>query len=144
MDKSLPDKWVRKAIFESMNEINVGGTIIPFYDTNVPGGDIPPFYVLMTTQTNDVDKANKCEWFWQSSILLDIVTSYDLPNNPGSRLIADNIADEVRNKINSIQLDVSSGLEIITKTQSFPNDIATTTQNENIFRKLIRLEMLIK
>jgi len=144
MDKSLPDKWVRKAIFDALDDVDVGGTPIPFYDTNIPGGTIPNFYVLMTTQTNDVDKSNKCEWFWNSSILLDIVTSYDLPGNPGSRLMSDNIADIVRASLNSIQLDVGSGLEIITKTQSFPNDISTTTQNENIFRKLIRWELLIK
>lgn len=144
MNKILPDKWVRKAVYDDMNNMIIGGEAIPFYDTNVTGKIIPQYYVLMTTQTNDVDKANKCEWFWDASILLDIVTIYDSPGNTGSRLMADNIADEVRNRINSLQLDAGSGLEIFTKTISFPNDISTTTNNEVVFRKLIRLEMRIK
>ena len=144
MNKVLPDKWVRKSIYDAMNDMVIGSTEIPFYDSRVTGSVIPAFYVLMTTQTNDVDKNNKCEWFWESSILLDVVTVYGPTGNTGSRLMADNIADEVRSRINSIVLDVGSGLEIITKTQSFPNDISTVTKNENIFRKLIRLEMTIK
>ena len=144
MNKVLPDKWVRKSIYDAMNDMVISSTEIPFYDSRVTGSVIPPFYVLMTTQTNEVDKNNKCEWFWDSSILLDIVTVYGSQGNTGSRLMADDIADEVRSRINSIALDVGSGLEIITKTQSFPNDISTVTRNENIFRKLIRLEMTIK
>ena len=144
MIKVLPDKWVRKSIYDAMNDMIINSIEIPFYDSRVTGNNIPSFYVLMTTQTNDVDKANKCEDFWQSSILLDVVTSYDAPGNTGSRLMADNIADEIRSRINGIALDVASGLEIITKTISLPNDISTVTKNENIFRKLIRLEMLIK
>jgi len=144
MNKVLPDKWVRKSIYDAMNDMVISSTEIPFYDSRVTGSVIPPYYVLMTTQTNEVDKNNKCEWFWDSSILLDIVTVYGSQGNTGSRLMADDIADEVRSRINSIALDVGSGLEIITKTQSFPNDISTVTRNENIFRKLIRLEMTIK
>lgn len=147
MDKSLPDKWVRKAISAVLNDIIVDGIKIPIYDTRVTTNqnkDIPQHYILMTTQTNEVDKNNKCEWFWDSSILLDIITSYDLPGNPGSRLLADNILDAARNATNNLVLDVASGLEIIIQTLSIPNDISVTTHNENIFRKLIRLELKIK
>lgn len=147
MDKSLPDKWVRKAIFDLVDDIIVDGLKIPVFDTRVTRNtntEIPQHYVLMTTQTNDVDKNNKCEYFWDSSILLDIVTSYDLPGNPGSRLMADDILDAVRAKVNNLVLDVASGLEIINQTQSYPNDITTSTKNENIFRKLMRLELKIK
>jgi hypothetical protein len=144
MNKTLPDKWVRKAVYDEVNNIVVSGKTIPCYDTRITGRTIPQHYILMTTQTNLVDKANKCEWFWDSSILLDIITTYKSSGNTGSRLLADNIADAVRAKINNVALSVSSGLEIITKTQSYPNDISTITTNENIFRKLIRLEMLIK
>ena len=98
----------------------------------------------MTSQSNEVDKNNKCEWLWDSEILIDIITSYDLPGNPGSRLLADNILDEVRDALKDIELDEESGLEVVTRTQRFPNDISTTTKNENIFRKLIRLELKIK
>ena len=73
MNKSLPDKWVRKAIFSKLNNIVVDGNTIPCKDTRLTGSNIPQHYILMTTQTNQVDKANKCEFFWDSSILLDII-----------------------------------------------------------------------
>jgi hypothetical protein len=147
MNKALPDKWVRKAVYNAINDISVGGELIPCYDTNVvydAQRDEPEHYVLMTTQTNDVDKANKCEWFWESSILLDIITSYQGAGNTGSRLLADDIADACRSALVGLTLDVASGLEVVTETMNFPADISTNTGAEVIFRKFIRLELRIK
>ena len=144
MNKSLPDKWIRKAVFDLIDDINVDGEFIEVFDTRVTGPDYPLEYIIMSTQTNTVDKNNKCEWFWESTILLDINTTYLRPGNTGSRLKVDNITDAVRNALNSLTLDVSSGLTIITKTQSYPSDINTVTDNEIVFRKFIRLELLIK
>mgnify|MGYP003632133271 CR=1 FL=1 len=144
MDKVIPDKWVRKAVFTALNNITVNGNTIKCYDTRVTGRNIPDHYILMSTQTNTTSKQNKCEWFYESSILIDIVTSYKLPGNSGSRLLADDILDSARNLTQSLALDVTSGLSIITQTDDFPNDISTTTENENIFRKFLRLELLIK
>lgn len=144
MNKSLPDKWIRKAIYTAINNIVVDGETIPCYDSRVTSDTIPQHYVLMTTQTNDVSKENKCEHFWESDILLDIITSYDSTGNTGSRLLADNILDEVRRLTDSLTLDVASGLNIIFNTQSFPNDISTITPNESVFRKFIRIQLKIR
>lgn len=145
MDKVLPDKWIRKAVFDAINDMVIDGIEIPCFDTRVTANvnkDDPQHYVLMTTQLNQVDKNNKCEWFWESSILLDIVTRYDMPGNIGSRLLADNITDGIRAAINNLSL--GGGLTVVTQTQSFPSDITTETRQEIIFRKFIRLELLIK
>jgi len=147
MNKTLPDKWVRKAVWEAINNIVVDSIAIPCYDTHVTYDaqkDEPQHYVLMTTQTNDVDKRNKCEWFYESSILLDIITSFSGAGNNGSRLLADNITDACRNALQDLTLDVSSGLEIVTETMNFPADITTDVGSEVIFRKFIRLELTIK
>lgn len=143
MNKQLPDKYVRKAIFESINNIIVNSITVPCFDSLVTGQYRPNHYVLMTTQTADVDKANKCEYRWQSSILLDVFTSYDAPGNTASRLLADDIANAVKNLLNPIVLDPVSGLEILSQNVSFPSDIVTTTDNQNVFRKLIRYELTI-
>ena len=147
MVKALPDKWIRKAIFDAIDGIVVDTYVIPCYDTFVTSdvnSDTPSHYVLMTSQSNEVDKGNKCEYDWDSSILLDIITSYDLPGNPGSRLLADNILEAVKDATNDLTLDVASGLTIINQIDSFPNDISTTTKKENIFRKFLRLELKIQ
>jgi len=146
MVKTLPDKWIRKEISAQINNISVDGFLIPCFDQRVTrntNSDMPAHYVLMTTQSNTVDKATKCEHEWESEILLDIVTSYDLPGNPGTRLLADNILDAVRAATNDLTIDLGSGLKILRQTLSFPSDITSSTSKENIFRKFLRLEFYI-
>jgi hypothetical protein len=143
MNKTLPDKWVRKAISQAINNIVVDGKIIPCYDTRVTGSKQPKAYVLMTTQTNQVIKPNKCESRWSSSILLDIVTIYDGGGNAGSRLLADDIVDAIRNLTLMIELDPTSGLTVLTQNEDFPNDLSSITATQNVFRKFIRYELII-
>ena len=143
MIKQLPDKYIRKAVFDAVNNIVVDTLTIPAYDSRVSGNVIPQHFILMTTQTNQVNQMTKCGDVWESSILIDIVTTYDGSGNTGSRLLSDNILDAVRNATNNLVLDVSSGLVVQKQIQDFPNDIVTITENENIFRKLMRLELTI-
>lgn len=147
MNKSLPDKWVRKAIFDAINDIEVDGILIPCYDMKVvldAQKDDPQHYILMSTQSNEVDKRNKCEWFYESTILLDIITSYGGRGNPGSRLLADNITDAIRGAIQSLTLDAASGLEIVKQDWEFPADLGADSNAEVIYRKFIRLSLRIK
>ena len=63
MDKALPYKWIRKAISDAIDGIVVDSFVIPCYDTFVTrdvNSDMPSHYVLMTSQSNEVDKGNKC------------------------------------------------------------------------------------
>lgn len=143
MIKTLPDKWFRKAVFDAVNNIVVDGNTIPCYDSRVTGSNIPDHFILLSTQTNRVAKTTKCENSWESSLLVDIITSYNGQGNTGSRLLADNILDKVRELTNVLLLDGASGLTILRQTQDFPNDIVTVTPTQNIFRKLMRIEATI-
>mgnify|MGYP003648148018 CR=1 FL=1 len=149
MNKQLPDKWIRKAIYKAINNIAVLNEVtnqtieIPCFDTRVPTNNEKHHYVLMTSQTNNVNKANKCEYIWESSITLDVITYFIGAGNTGSRLLADNILDEIRLLTNNISLEASSGLKVFSQIQSFPNDLATITKNENIFRKFIKIDLVI-
>jgi len=144
MNKTVPNKWVRKAVYSLVNNITVSGNKIPCFDTRVTTNKIPSHYILTTTQSNTVDKNNKCESFWDSDILIDIVTTYNGKGNPGSRLLSDDILDAVRDLTKDIQLDVASGLEIITRTQDVNANLSTITDNQNVFRNLLRLTFVIK
>lgn len=149
MEKSLPDKWIRKEVFQAINNMVItspydGSDItIKCFDSLIPSGNEPDHYVLMTTQTNDVDKFNKCEDQYKSSILLEIATTFSGSANTGSRLLADEIADQVRNLTKSMALDPTSGLTITRQTQSFPNDLVTTFASFTMIRKFIRIELTI-
>jgi len=144
MNKALPDKWVRRAISNAINGMVVDGVVIKVYDYRATGVDVSDYYVLMTVQSNEVDKNNKCEYFWDSEILLDIVVKYLRPGNIGSRLFADNILDSVRTNLLNFQLDVASNLEVINQSFSFPNDLNFVSDSEIVFRKFLRLKLKIK
>lgn len=143
MTKSLPDKYIRKAIYNAINNIVVDGKTIKCYDYRVTGKTIPDYYTIITTQTNQVIKSNKCENAWQSSVLIDVFTKYNGTGNTGSRLFADNILDAVKTATDNLTLDVASGLSIVWQTQSFPNDLVSLTKTENVFRKFLRIEFYI-
>ena len=136
---NLPDKYVRKALYTLINGMTVNGNVIKIYDSAITGRIIPKYYILMTTQTNDVDRSIKCGDRWQSSILLDIVTRYSSTGNTSSRLLADDIADAVRNLLET-KLTLEGGLNVINQKLSFPNDLAMVTDTESVFRKFIRIE----
>ena len=138
---TLPDKWIRKAISDRINNITVNGNVIPCFDSVVSSNIIPDYYVLMSTQTNQVNELTKCGDVWESSILLDIFTRYPSTGNTGSRVLADDISDSVRNLVNNLVLE--GGFQVQNQILDFPPDISSETQNENVFRKFIRIELTI-
>ena len=138
----LPDKHIRKAIFEALAGMIVDTKEIPTYDTYATT-DCPDCYVIMSNQSNAENKANKCDSRYNSNILIDCITRYPGPGNTGSRLLADNIAQEVLNRVEGMQIDPVSELQILTQTITTPNDITVKTPTENVFRKLIRLDFQI-
>jgi len=143
MVKTLPDKYIRKAVFDAINNMVVDTITIPCFDSRTTGV-IKDNYTLMTTQSNEVDKRTKCGNDWQSQILIEVFTKVKLSGNSGSRLLADNILDKVRELTDVLTLDVASNLSIVTQAQSFPSDLVTETKNEIITRKFMRIEFLIE
>ena len=142
---ALPDKYVRKAVWTLLggaSGITVNTKNVKAYDSRITGSTIPSQYILMTTQTNQVSEAVKCGDRWHSSILLDIVTRYTSTGNTGSRLLADDIAEAVRNLLET-DLTLEGGLNVINQKLDLPNDMSSVTENENVFRKFIRIELKI-
>ena len=144
MEKTYPDKYIRKALFDVLDGITVNSQTINCYDTRVTGIDPEDVnnYILITTQTSQEFDFNKCEDLWDSSVLLDIVTSYKRQGNPGSRVLVDDIVDNVRSLTNNLTL--GGGLTVIEQRFVMPNSFTDTTANEIIQRKLVRLELKIK
>ena len=142
MNKQLPDKWVRKAIVLAVDGITVDTKTIECFDS-FTGASSPLNYVLVTTQNNEVEKATKCQYQWRSSVLLEVVTRSTAVGNTGSRVLADNILDAVRNLTDTLALDVIAGMEIVNRRQSFPNDIIQRGDGEVTVRKFLRIELLI-
>ena len=142
MNKSLPDKEVRKAIFTafdgtvvSTKTINVFDSLYPTTSTNDSA------YVLMTAQGNDTDN-NKCDSYWNHDILLEVAVWYKGTGNPGSGVLADDILDSLRNTLKD-GLTLGGGLTQQSQVMTFPNDIVSNLPNGTLIRKFMRLEMRI-
>ncbi len=135
----LPDKWVRKAISDRVHNLDVGNKVIPCFDSNAANykGD---HYIIMSTQTN-VQTLNKCQDGWRSTILLEVFTRHKL--NHGSRVLVDDIINEMLIELEDLNLEPASGLRIDNIGFSTPNDITSKAKGEIVHRKFLRYELLI-
>lgn len=144
MTKTLPDKYIRKAIYDLFNGTVVSGNTINVYDSRYASKTAnAKAYVLMSVQSNEV-LYNKCSNFWQSDILLEVCTLYKNTSNIGSRLLADDIMEELREALEPDLVLTGSGLTIDAQLMFFPSDLVTDLPNGILFRKFLRLEMRIK
>lgn len=131
-----PNKWLRKAFFDALNNIEVNGEQIPCYDERVSGKKIPKYYILLSTQSKSEDKISKCGSVWDCDILLDIVTTYDSTSNPGSKMFAEDIEEAVIKAQNNIVIDSQF---VINKRDLVSSDsVVTIGTTTNAFRQLIR------
>lgn len=137
MNKPLPDKWIRKALFDLIDPV------YDIFDTRVTGVEQPSEYILMTTQTATVNEFTKCDDLWESTILLDFITIAPRHGNTGSRVAVDDMLDEVRELISDNGIVLDNSLTVIKYDLSFPNDITTVTETEVINRKFMRIELII-
>lgn len=144
MTKELPDKYIRKAISTALTGLIVDAVNVPTYDFRVYNNDNPEAYVLMTTQTNNVIRDNKCGDYWQNNTLLEIVAKKPITSNAGSRLLADNVANEVRDILSTglLVLDTPD-LKIITQSMQFQSDLVTNGIKFTWYRKFLQLTFKI-
>ena len=135
-----PDKHIRKAIFDKINNIVVSGKTIPCYDSR--GTNAPSNYVLLTAQSKEVLKETKCEYEWETSTLIEIYTKVSSSGNTGSRVLLNDIEQAVYTLLNP-KLTVS-GFTTITQNITFENSLETITDTEIIFRSFLRLNLTLK
>lgn len=140
-DTVLPDKWVRKAIYDAFNGTVVSSNTVNVYDYSVPEKTYPPHHILMLNQVNEPIETH-CGRGWLHTIQLDITTTF--PQNTGSRVLADEIAEALLPFLDNLELDVASNLLIARKSISFPGDLRETDDKFSYFRKIINLELEIR
>lgn len=136
-----PDKFIRKTVFDLINNIIVDTKTIKCYDSRVTGNANIKEYVLLTAQTKEVEKANKCEYRWETSLLIEIYTSYSSVGNSGSRVLLNNIEQAVSDLLNP-KITVA-GFETLTQNITYENQLETVTDTENIFRSFLRLNLTL-
>ena len=136
-----PNKYLRKAFFDVLNNITVSGNVIKCYDERITGASVPANYILLSTQTKSQDKYTKCADRWNVDILIDIVTTYPATGNTGSKLLADDIEEQVINLEETIIL--SGGYKINQRELVSSDSLVTIGTTSNVFRQLIRFQYFL-
>ena len=135
-----PDKFIRKAISDNINNIVVSGKIIPCYDSRATNA--PSNYVLLTAQTKEVLKETKCEYEWETSTLIEIYTKVSSSGNTGSRVLLNDIESAIYTLL--LPKLTVQGFTNITQNITFENSLETITDTEIIFRSFLRLNITLK
>lgn len=149
MNKELPNKWVKKAVFDAINNITVfdelsaSNVTIPCYDNRVKADNTSPYYILLSTQTNVDVPYTFCDRIWRSTLLIDIVTIYNGAGNYGSNIMVNNITNAVRNAIINLSLSNDTALKIHNKKIESITDLNNITDSQNVYRNLMRLDLFI-
>ena len=110
---TIPDKWVRKAVYDNVNGVTVNGEPIPVYDYRT-GHNNPMAYILIAERNlMTQNKFSLCEDTDGTHTLnIECYTRKPSSGNPGSRLLVDDIAQAVLANIQNLQLDPASGLRL--------------------------------
>ncbi len=131
-----PDKYIRKAIYDLLNDIVVSGKTIKCYDARVYGNQDVTDYIILANQTKNVDKATKCEYRWQGSVLIEIYT-----RSSSSRVLLNDIEQAVTDLLTpKISVD---NYEVIFQNINYLTQLESFTDTENIYRSLLTLELTL-
>lgn len=136
-----PDKHIRKAVFDLIDGIMVSGKQIKCFDSRLTGASSLKEYVLLTSQTKNVLKPNKCEYQWETSLLIEVYTKNSSAGNPGSRVLLNDIEQSVYTLL--LPKISVSGFKTLIQNVTFETQLETITTTENIFRSFLRLNLTL-
>lgn len=135
LNSNNPNKYVRKAVYDLINDT------YPCFDMQVTGNKNPTEYVIISTQSKETNKANKCNYRWISYTLIDIVTIYNGAGNTGSRVAVDDMQEFIENAVRNIEVD---NFEVINRTFEFPDGLDNISPTQNVYRNFIRIILELK
>ena len=136
-----PDKHIRKAVFDLVNNIVVGGKTVKCFDTRLTGSAAMNQYVLLTDQTKEIDKSTKCGYDWTTSLLIEIYTKSSSNGNSGSRLLVNDIEQAIYTLLSPTL--VVANFTNQTQNVTFETQLETITSTEVILRSFIRLNLTL-
>jgi hypothetical protein len=131
-----PDKYIRKAIYDLLNNIVVSGKTIKCFDARVFGNQDVTDYIILANQTKNIDKATKCEYRWNGSIMIEIYT-----RSSSSRVLLNDIEQAVTDLL-SPKITVDN-YEVIYQDITYVTQLESFTDTENIYRSFMTLELTL-
>lgn len=131
-----PDKYIRKAIYDLLNNIVVSGKTIKCFDARVYGNQDVSDYIILANQMKNVDKATKCEYRWNGSIMIEIYT-----RSSSSRVLLNDIEQAVTDLLTP-KISVEN-YEVIYQDITYVTQLESFTDTENIYRSFLTLELTL-
>ena len=131
-----PDKYIRKAIYDLLNNIVVSGKTIKCFDSRVFGNQDVTDYIILANQTKNIDKDTKCEYRWNGTIMIEIYT-----RSSSSRVLLNDIEQAVTDLL-SPKITVEN-YEVIYQDISYLTQLESFTDTENIYRSFMTLELTL-
>ena len=141
MISTSPDKYIRKAVHDLVNGIVVNGKQVFAFDSRLSGNSKLTEYILLSSQTKEVDKATKCGYRWETSLLIEIFTKTSSAGNAGSRVLVNDIEQAMLDLLNP-KITVQ-GFVNLTQNITFEANLETVTESEIIFRSMLRLNLTL-
>ena len=132
-----PSKWIRQYFVNAFANMVVSGKTVKVYDTHTPNND--DVLIILSTQTGSNDRIDKCIITKNRTIEIQVITRFK--GATGSRLLLDDIVEEIQNRVQNIQVN---NFTVQDWDVSFPQDLITTSSTETIFRKIINYNLIIK
>ncbi len=132
-----PSKYIRKYFVSALSNMVVNGKAVKVYDSHTPNND--DVLIILSTQTGSNDWQTKCKVDKNRTIEIQIITRF--AGNSGSRVLADDICEEIQNRTQNIQIE---NFTVNDWSISFPNEFYTTNSTETIFRKIINYNLNIQ
>ena len=131
-----PDKYIRKAIYDLLNNIVVSGKTIRCFDARVFGNQDVSDYIILGNQTKNIDKANKCEYRWNGTVMIEIYT-----RSSSSRVLLNDIEQAVTDLL-SPKITVDN-YDVIYQDLIYVTQLESFTDTENIYRSFMTLELTL-
>lgn len=132
-----PSKYIRQYFVNAFANMVVSGKTVKVYDTHTPNND--DVLIILSTQTGSNDRIDKCSITKNRTIEIQVITRFK--GTTGSRLLLDDIVEEIQNRVQSIQVN---NFTVQDWNVSFPQDFVSTSTTETIFRKIINYNLIIK
>lgn len=130
-----PNKHIRKALFDVISPL------YPCFDTNVTGNLNPTQYVIISTQDKVDDPATKCGMRVIVATLLDLVCIYNGAGNVGSRILNDDMQENIENAIENLQV---TGYNVLIQRNEYPSNLDSSSANQTVFRNFIRVILTLE
>lgn len=135
MNTIIPDKHIRKEIYDRIHNAEVNGITFKCFDNRVTSSNAKNYF-LLSTQLNQPNRT-KCGRGWLNSTEIQVITRS--PKNQGSRVLLDNAVNEVISLLEDFSLPTATGLKVIINDLSVDNELTDFEGAEIINIKIIRL-----